>query len=487
MIKNERQLAATRTQIERMDQALGSLLQQVEPNDPNDQIFRQIQENSIRGQLAELQTEVSEYEDLKSGKVVALELDSIEKLPYALIAGRISSGMTQKDLAERIGIREQMVQRYEATDYNSASFSKMREVALALNLAIREDVLLPSADASVSLLFERLEQEGFGAEFLKKRVIPLPMLSELESPSESAPPVDSDLAVRAAAPIGKILGFTPQDVFGPLPFSVGREALSSARLKAPVNASEKRLAAYAAYARYVANLALQGITDAFQQPLPIDAVECYRTIVNRYGELTYQTVLNYVWDLGIPVVPLNDPGSFHGALWRMGGRNVIVIKQRTSSASRWLISLLHELRHAIQDPEIENLGVLDEMESLRSWKNSPMEDEAVWFALDVALNGQAEYLTKESIRIANGRVDRLSKVVPEVAQRAQVDVGVLADYIAWRVGQDGKNNWWGAAQNLQPRSVDPWLVARNVFWDRVDVTNLNRFDLGVLTRALAKE
>jgi DNA-binding XRE family transcriptional regulator len=143
MIKNERQLAATRIQIDRFERALNALRQLPPPQTPNDIALRQIELDGIEGQLYELQTEATEYEELKSGQVTSLALNSINDLPYALIAGRISSGMTQKELAGRLGIREQVIQRYEASDYAGASFARMRAVAEALNLSVREEVLLP--------------------------------------------------------------------------------------------------------------------------------------------------------------------------------------------------------------------------------------------------------------------------------------------------------------------------------------------------------
>jgi transcriptional regulator with XRE-family HTH domain len=47
------------------------------------------------------------------------ENDRIEDLPKVLIQKRISLSMTQRELAEKLGIKEQMVQRYESTAYES--------------------------------------------------------------------------------------------------------------------------------------------------------------------------------------------------------------------------------------------------------------------------------------------------------------------------------------------------------------------------------
>jgi HTH-type transcriptional regulator / antitoxin HipB len=63
-------------------------------------------------------------------------------LPLALIRARISMGMTQKELAEKMGVKEQQVQRDEANQYSSAGFQRFLAVAQALNLKIQETYIL---------------------------------------------------------------------------------------------------------------------------------------------------------------------------------------------------------------------------------------------------------------------------------------------------------------------------------------------------------
>jgi transcriptional regulator with XRE-family HTH domain len=50
--------------------------------------------------------------------------------------------MTQKSLAERLGMREQQIQRYEATRYAGASMKRVLEVAAQLGIAIQGKVTL---------------------------------------------------------------------------------------------------------------------------------------------------------------------------------------------------------------------------------------------------------------------------------------------------------------------------------------------------------
>lgn len=92
--------------------------------------------------LQDFEAELHEYETLKAGDPKILELDSLEALPKVLIQARIAAGLTQEDLAARLGVKPQQIQRYEASDYQTASFARLREIACVLGLRIRESVKL---------------------------------------------------------------------------------------------------------------------------------------------------------------------------------------------------------------------------------------------------------------------------------------------------------------------------------------------------------
>ena len=57
-----------------------------------------------------------------------------------LIQARIAAGLTQEDLAARLGVKPQQIQRYEASDYQTASFARLREIARLLGVDVRERV-----------------------------------------------------------------------------------------------------------------------------------------------------------------------------------------------------------------------------------------------------------------------------------------------------------------------------------------------------------
>ena len=65
------------------------------------------------------------------------ELRVVADLPELLIKARIARGLTQKELADRVGLKEQQIQRYGATDYDAAKWSRIREVADVLSMELR--------------------------------------------------------------------------------------------------------------------------------------------------------------------------------------------------------------------------------------------------------------------------------------------------------------------------------------------------------------
>lgn len=61
-----------------------------------------------------------------------------EALPQLLIKARIRKGLTPKDLAKALGLKEQQIRRYEADEYRGASVKRLREIAAALGIDIKE-------------------------------------------------------------------------------------------------------------------------------------------------------------------------------------------------------------------------------------------------------------------------------------------------------------------------------------------------------------
>ena len=116
-------------------------------NDMVDPRIRKAPEDALRSQRDDLQAELAEYDQLREGHERRFDLGSFDELPHALIKARIANGMTQRELADRLGLNERQIQRYEATDYASASLARVSEIIDALNVRVQEAFVVSDSAA----------------------------------------------------------------------------------------------------------------------------------------------------------------------------------------------------------------------------------------------------------------------------------------------------------------------------------------------------
>jgi DNA-binding XRE family transcriptional regulator len=129
MISNLREYRISKAQAKRFQDAL----EQFDLHPPKgDLILVRAQRDSLSSQLEDLLEEVQAFEALQNSNELGLDLNSLEALPTRLIEARVSAGLTQKALADQLGVSPQQVQRDEATGYRNANFSRMLEVARVL-------------------------------------------------------------------------------------------------------------------------------------------------------------------------------------------------------------------------------------------------------------------------------------------------------------------------------------------------------------------
>ena len=141
MIKNERQYLITKAQADRFTEALRKLDAGAADQSERHPPLLAVQKEALQSQLSDLEADIREYEILKAGNFAFEQLESISELPKLLISARIASGLSQRGLADRLGVKEQQIQRYEASDYASASFARIKKVVSALGME-PDDALL---------------------------------------------------------------------------------------------------------------------------------------------------------------------------------------------------------------------------------------------------------------------------------------------------------------------------------------------------------
>lgn len=483
MIKNEQQYKLTKAQANKFAAAAAEFA--TTPNPNFSPLRRQLYEGAMQSQYEELRQQLVEYEALRQGQVRVLPVSSFDKLPLALIKARIASGMTQRDLAEVLGMKEQQVQRYEDTEYAGASFTRLKEVIQALGLQVREELFVSEGVVSRSNLFANLARLGFKKDFVLQKLLPRKLAAYLTSPIMEGEEAIRQWVLQAAAIVSRMLRVDPAQLLGNQQLTLDMSVVYQARFKKARNAKLPKIAPYTIYAQMLALTLLEACRHLELKPIPNSTAECRSQIIERYGELTFATGLRYVWELGIPVLPLTDTSHFHGACWRVEGRSVIVLKQKTDFATRWLFDLLHELRHAAQHPEQPTFDLVEaEDDFTREMLSLPDEVDANAFAGQVMLGSRANELTLRVIKEANGQVPLLKSKVQEIAAVEGVDVGALANYLAFRLMFEQQQNWWGAATNLQTADSSHWEIARDEVLRYAQFAELPEVERELLLNAL---
>lgn len=468
MITNERQLQNAKA---RLGQFRDTFVQfETEGYGDLDLLLAKAQKDALTQQIRELDADVQEYEDLKSGRISAFELDRLDDLPLGLIKARIASNLTQRELAQRLNLKEQQIQRYEAELYQSCSFARLVDVANALNVKVKERIEIQDLTQSVPDILKRLNSMGLDTPFLRSRI-------DREIGSSDASP--ERLITRTAM----VFGLSPSQLLQdqvPEPPGLGA---AMARFKMPRGRDARNVAAYTAYAHKLASICSSASLELPQKVVPHDWKSFRSGVVTSYGKFDLESVTQFAWDCGVVVLPLNDSGAFHGATWRFAGRNVVVLKQRSHFASRWLADLVHELCHAGEQPEKPEFEVVELPETSEERRALPSEQYAERFSSEAILNGRAEELTQLCVSSAKGKVQLLKEVVQRISNRESVDQGVLANYIAFRLSMQGIN-WWGTAANLQKNTTEPLNTVRDIFFERFDFQRLSDEEYSILSLAL---
>ncbi len=147
MIQNQHQYKVTNSKLKELEQSLAHLTDN--PEELSDRLLK-AQQAGLQVWIDRLKADVVEYERLQQGESI-LKINSLTELPIALIKARIAKGMTQKELAEKIGIQELQIQRYEANHYDSASFERLREVFEALGISFKEVIIEIENSSALSI------------------------------------------------------------------------------------------------------------------------------------------------------------------------------------------------------------------------------------------------------------------------------------------------------------------------------------------------
>lgn len=128
MIKNDRQYQVTCKNLADFRASLLLLEERGAVDTPKWLYDEQLK--TVKGEIARLVKLVEEFENLKVGKVKLPALSSaVQNVPDLLIKYRIAKHLTQRELAQLLGLHEQQIQKYESTNYGAASLDTICRIA----------------------------------------------------------------------------------------------------------------------------------------------------------------------------------------------------------------------------------------------------------------------------------------------------------------------------------------------------------------------
>lgn len=122
MIKNDAQRDRTLAQIEGFRQALAKAEQ--EKASRRSAAIR----GSYEGMIRQLEDELREYDQLKSGDLAFPRVERLDQIAPFITKIRISKGVSQTELARRLGVSKQVISRYEENDYQNVGIARLQEI-----------------------------------------------------------------------------------------------------------------------------------------------------------------------------------------------------------------------------------------------------------------------------------------------------------------------------------------------------------------------
>jgi len=134
VILNEREAREARSRATEFDTALASatIFDPIVAGLPPPVIdgFRK----AIKSHKDDIESLLDAYESAKNGNYSELKRRAGNDPGLSLIVGRIARGLTQKELARKLGLKEQQIQRYEADRYSTISIANFQRVASVLGV-----------------------------------------------------------------------------------------------------------------------------------------------------------------------------------------------------------------------------------------------------------------------------------------------------------------------------------------------------------------
>jgi HTH-type transcriptional regulator / antitoxin HigA len=144
VIRNDKEYRHSTEQLSELEAESKKLSSSVRRSAERDELNSAVID-ALRMQIEDLEREISEYEDLKEGRLLSFGTENLDSLGELLTKARIARGLTQAGLGELLDMTQQQVQRYERDGWQKISLWRLAEAAGALGLDVNIRARLPAS------------------------------------------------------------------------------------------------------------------------------------------------------------------------------------------------------------------------------------------------------------------------------------------------------------------------------------------------------
>lgn len=129
MIRSDAELEEIRAKLREQDARIVTYRSELERDGlPAADVERALE--PVRSFAEQLREKIEEYERVRRGELPSIA--SLDDLGPALVAARVAAGVTQRELAVRLGVHESQVSRDEKNDYHGATIDRASKVLAAI-------------------------------------------------------------------------------------------------------------------------------------------------------------------------------------------------------------------------------------------------------------------------------------------------------------------------------------------------------------------
>ena len=89
---------------------------------------------SYDSMIRQLEDEVAEYDKLKTGKLSLPAIDRLDRIAPYIVKLRIAKGVSQAELAKRMGVGTRVISRHEEDEYQAVSIVRLQEILDAMGV-----------------------------------------------------------------------------------------------------------------------------------------------------------------------------------------------------------------------------------------------------------------------------------------------------------------------------------------------------------------